>query len=145
MHLKQTLKSHLLLNSPDNDLSAIIGGHSINNNNNVKLLGITIDNELKFNVHVSKLCKQASQKLHALSRVSPYMNENKRRIIMKAFIQSQFGYCPLVWMCHSRALNSRINRIRQRIVYNDYTGTFNMLLEKKTNLLLYMSEIFKHL
>ena len=75
-------KSHLLLNSPDNNLSAIIGSHTINNSNNVKLLGITIDNELKFNVHVSKLCKQASQKLHALS----YMNENKRRIIMKAFI-----------------------------------------------------------
>ena len=126
-------KSHLLLNSPDNDLAAIIGGHSIKNSNNVKLLGITIGNELKFNLHVSKLCKQASQKLHALSRVSPYMNENKRQIIMKAFIQSQFGYCPLVWMCHSRALNSRINRIHERalrIVYNDYTGTFNMLLEK---------------
>ena len=50
------------------------------------------------------------------SRVSPYMNENKRRIIMKAFIQSQFGYCPAVWMCHSGALNSRINRIHERVL-----------------------------
>ena len=76
--------------------------------------------------------KKASQKLHALSRVSPYMSENRRRIIMKAFIQSQSGYCPLIWMCHSRALNTRINRIHERAlrtVYNDYTSTFNMLLD----------------
>ena len=80
-------KSHLLLNSTDTSLSAVIDGHVINNKNLVKLLGISIDNELKFNEHVSKLCKKASQKLHALSRVSPYMSENRRRIIMKAFIQ----------------------------------------------------------
>ena len=125
-------KSHLLLNSID-DISAFIGGHEIKNSNVVKLLGISIDNELKFNEHVSKLCKKAGQKLHALSRISPYMNKDRRRIIMKAFIQSQFGYCPLIWMCHSRTLNSRINRIHERalrIVYSDYISTFNTLLEK---------------
>ena len=106
-------KSQLLLNSTDN-VSTFIGGHKISNSKIVKLLGISIDNELKFNEHVSKLCKKASQKLHALSRISPYMSEDRRRIIMKAFVQSQFGYCPLVWMCHSRTLNSRINRIHER-------------------------------
>ena len=52
-------KSHLLLNSTDTSLSAVIDGHVINNNNLVKLLGISIDNELKFNEHVSKLCKKS--------------------------------------------------------------------------------------
>ena len=46
-------------------------GHKIKNSNVVKLLGISIDYELKFTKHVSKLCKKASQKLHALSRISP--------------------------------------------------------------------------
>ena len=46
-------KSHLLLNSTDTSLSAV-DGHVINNTNLVKLLGISIDNELKFNKHVSK-------------------------------------------------------------------------------------------
>ena len=52
-------KSHLLLNSTDTSLSAVIDGHVINNKNLVKLLGISIDNELKFNEHVSKLCKKS--------------------------------------------------------------------------------------
>ena len=52
----------------------------------VNLLGVTIDHELNFNDHVSKLCKKASTKLHALARVSKYISTNKLRIIMKAFI-----------------------------------------------------------
>ena len=81
-------KSNLLLNSTDNSLSDFIDGQEIKNSNVVKLLGISIDNELKFTAHVSKLCKKASQKLHALSRVSPYMSRDNRRITMKALIQS---------------------------------------------------------
>ena len=38
------------------------------------------------------------------------MITEKRRIIMKVYINSQFGYCPLVWMFHDRTLNRRINK-----------------------------------
>ena len=125
-------KSHLLLNSKDNHLSATIDDHEIFNSEHKKLLGITFDNELKFE-HVNSLCKKASQKLHALSRVSHFMNEDKRRVLMKAFIESQFGYCQLVWMFCSRTLNNRINRIHERalrLVYNDYENTFQTLLSR---------------
>ena len=46
---------------------------------------------------------------------------------MKAFIASEIGYCPLLWMFHSRKLNSRINKFRERalkIVYQDYASSF---------------------
>ena len=52
---------------------------------------------------------------------------------MKSFILSQFGYCPLVWMFHSRKLNHRINRIHERalrIVYKDNESSFEDLLTK---------------
>ena len=38
-----------------------------------KLLGINIDHFLTFNEYVSKLCKKASQKLHAIARISSYL------------------------------------------------------------------------
>ena len=53
-------KSHLLLNSKDNHLSVTIDDHEIFNSEHKKLLGITFDNELKFNEHIN-LCKKASQ------------------------------------------------------------------------------------
>ena len=98
---------------------------------NVKLLGIKIDNKLDFNDHVSMIYKKASHKLHALARISPFMNKNKLRVLMKAFIESQFGYCPLIWMFHSRKLNNKINRLHERalrLVYKKSTLSFNELL-----------------
>ena len=52
---------------------------------------------------------------------------------MNSFILSQFGYCPLVWLLHSRRLNNRINRIHcraLRIVYRDHKSSFDELLAK---------------
>ena len=99
----------------------------------VKLLGVTIDNKLNIHEHVSIICKKASQKLHALARISNLMSKDKLRILMKAFIESQFGYCPLIWMFHSRTLNNRINRLHERalrLVYKDSHLTFQELLHK---------------
>ena len=108
------------------------------NNNSEKLLGIIFDHGLTFNNHISELCTKASQKLHALSRVCYITSFTQRKVIMQtlimqAFIHSQLGYCPLVWMFHSRKLNSRINNIHERalrIVYKDFVSTFAELLNK---------------
>ena len=61
------------------------------------------------------------------------MSHDKLRIILKAFIESQFGYCPLVWMFYSRSLNNRINRLNERalrLVYKDPNLTFDELLRQ---------------
>ena len=103
------IKSHLLLNCNDTDKSALIENNRIFNENDVYLLGITFENNMMFEKHVSTLCARASQKLNALCRIACYMDINKRKLIMKQFILSQFGYCPLIWMCHSRKLSNRRN------------------------------------
>ena len=125
-------KWHLLLSENRDDITINIGNECIHNSENEKLLGVYFDKELNFKTHVTKLCKKAEQKLHALARISNGMNLNKRKMLMNAFISSQFSYCPLIWMCHSRSLNSRINRIHEhalRIVYKDYDLSFDSLLE----------------
>ena len=61
------------------------------------------------------------------------MCKDKLRTLMKAFIESQFGYCPLTWMFHSRTLNKRINTIHERalrLIYKDTDLTFEELLRK---------------
>ena len=126
-------KCHLLITNVVDKPSIKIGNDLIVNSDSEKLLGITFDNKLLFDKHVSLLCKKASQKLHALSRIAHFMDVNKRTMIMKAFISSQFGYSPLIWMFHSRKSNNRINSLHERtlrIVYNDTKSTFSQLLEK---------------
>ena len=60
------------------------------------------------------------------------MELTKRRILMNAFFDSQFNYCPLIWMFYSRNLNNKINRLHEhclRVIYNDKTSSFEQLLE----------------
>ena len=97
-----------------------------------KLLGKVIDNRLTFEPHVENLCKKVGQRLHALARIANYMDISKRHHIMNAFILSQFWYCLLIWMFHSRKFNHRINEIHEcalRVVYNDQQFSFEELLE----------------
>ena len=113
--------------------SVKIGNDIIKSSNPVKLLGITIDNKLNFKEHLTNIYKKVSNKLHGLARVSNYMSTHKLGIIMKAFIESQFQYCPLVWMFHSRTLNNRTNKLHERalrLVYKDDEYTFEQLLDK---------------
>ena len=61
------------------------------------------------------------------------MNSDKLRLIIKAFVNTQFGYCSLIWMFHSRSLNNRINKIHERalrVVFKDKNATFNELLQR---------------
>ena len=82
------------------------------------------------------------------------MTQNKRKIIIKAFIESQFNYCPLVWMFHvNRGLNDVMNKIHERAlrqVYSNTSSTYDELLEKDKsfkihhrNLQKLAAEIFK--
>ena len=80
------------------------------------LIGITIDSNLTFENYINIICKKASQKSNALARITPWMNIQKRRTIMKSFVTSQFSYCPLIWMFHSRRLNKKINSIHKELL-----------------------------
>ena len=110
----------------------------------VKLLGVQIDNRLTFKTHIETICKKANQKISALARAAPYMNLQKKRLLMNAFFDSQFNYSPLVWMCHSRELNNKINRVHERclhLIYNDKISTFQELLDKDRSITIHQRNL----
>ena len=87
--------------------------------------------------YVSALCKKASQKLDALSRITSCMTFDQRGLILDSFITSHFSYCPIVWMFHRRKLNEKISHILERalrIVYKDFKSSFQELLKEDNSL-----------
>ena len=67
----------------------------ITSNTAESLLGFTIDSGLKFENHLSAICKKnVSRKINALGQIVNYISLEKRQIEMKKFIESQFNYCP---------------------------------------------------
>ena len=86
-------KCHLLVAGHRYEtLWANIGEARIWERKNETLPGLTIDRNLNFDDHVFTLCKKAGRKLSALSRISNYMSFEKKRILLKTFVESRFGY-----------------------------------------------------
>ena len=55
-------------------------------------------------------------------------------MLFKSFIISQFNYCPIVWMCHGKGLNNKINNIQERalrVIYQDKKSIFQTLLKRE--------------
>ena len=86
-------KSHTLLSF--SELSTVVtDGCFIESNIKEVLLGITIDRKLRIDDNVNNLCKKLCQKLNTLSFLAPFMNVNKRRMIIKAFTESNLDTIP---------------------------------------------------
>ena len=83
-------KCHFFL-SPYQSATINIDGSIIKSSNLQKLLGVTIDSNFTFEQHINSLCRKSSQKLHALSRISQYLPPDKKRILFKTFVTSQFS------------------------------------------------------
>ena len=95
-----TEKYHLLISENKNEYMWVkLDEDIVWESNDVELLGVTIDNNLRFDKHVSNICLKVNRKL---TRVAKFVSFKKRRILFKAFIESQFKFCPHVWMFRAR-------------------------------------------
>ena len=125
-------KCHFLL-SLDINAKYSLPACILENSNSQKPLGVIIDKKLNFNEHITNLRDKASKKIQSLARIFENIPQTQKHHLINAYFTSEFGYCPLVWMNHSRTLNNRINGLHKRalsLVYNDFSSSFSELLEK---------------
>ena len=74
--------------------------------------------------------RKREKNLSVLPRFSNFISLNQRRTLMKMFMETQFGYWPLVWMFHSRIVNKKNYKKTLRIVYKDYISSFEDILKR---------------
>ena len=126
-------KCHLLFSGHKHEhIFAKAGPATIWESQREKLLGVSIDRDMSLKYHVTNLCKKANQKLSALIRLGRYHNYDQRILLMKSFVDSQFGYAPLAWMFYDRGMNNKINKIHERALrfaYQNDTLSFEELLK----------------
>ena len=97
----------------------------------IKLLGLNIDDQLKFNEHISIPCSKVAMQLNDLSRLQKYMGKAEKEAIINSFILSNFNYCPLVWHFSSWESIRKIEENQKRclrIVLSDYESDYENLL-----------------
>ena len=147
-------KCHLLtFGTIQSNIKIKFGEAIVEESSEEKLLGMILDKKLNFKSYISSLCKRASQKLHALARVSTLMDPGKLRLLMNSFINAQFSHFPLIWMFHDRNLNAKVNKIHERALGIVHKGTHavyaallkldNAVSVHQRNLQYLMTEIYK--
>ena len=141
----------MIFGNKGTDITIKIGNSEIKESDYEKLLGISFGKKLNFRKHIEDLCTKANQKIHALARLSNYIDAVKSEMLMNSSISSQFKYCPLVWMFKDRTTNKKLNRTfakALRLVCKGSESKLDKLKEKYGTihqhvLHLLMVEIFK--
>ena len=119
--------------SKKHEFSFSLPGANIKCEEEVKLLGVTIDFQLNFKSHVSIICKKASRQLNVLKRIGKYLCKLGKLNIYHSFIMSNFNFCPLTWHFCGETNTRKIENIQKRalrFIYDDYSSSYETLLLK---------------
>ena len=103
-------KHHLLPLSLDLLLHALKVGQVAER----RLLGIIIDNILRWDTHTDKLCKTLSKRVFLLSKLKYIVDTDSSKLFFNAHIKSYIDYASIVWGGCSDALKKRLNSLLRR-------------------------------
>ena len=83
------------LDSTNDTVKIKMRNFDVINSKNENLLGVKFDHKLSFDGHFSKLCKKASRKIHALSRIASYTNISKISLLWMRYLNHNLAIVPL--------------------------------------------------
>ena len=100
-----TYKYHLL-SSSNEESSVCIDNNFVKNSKCEKLLGVKIDQKLNFSVLINDICTKSRTKTKSVvQNYAIYGYSKEAPFTFTKCLQLQ----PLVWMCHKRSKNNKIN------------------------------------
>ena len=101
--------------------------------NHLKVLDVTLDNKLKFDIHIDSNCLSASRQINALKRLSKFVDESSRVLNYKSFVLSTFSYSPITWIFCGKRNSLKLEKLQERalrFVFSDFTSTYEELLKR---------------
>ena len=95
----------------------------------VKLLGVQIDDQQSFNLHI---CRSAANQLNALIRLKRFLDFEEKNTLINSYFYSNFNHFPLVWMFFSAKLLNKVESLQKRalrFVYGIYDFSYEPILK----------------
>ena len=108
-----TRQKHQLSSLP---LDLVLNGAKIDQVSEHRLLGITIDNKLRWDSHINNVCKTVSRRVFLLSKLRYIVDIDERKLFFNAHIKPHIDYASVVWDGCSDVLKKRLNSLRRRAV-----------------------------
>ena len=85
------------LSNEDRKLEIELNGGTLQQVQNVKLLGLELDEQLTFDVHIDSLCKKLSKHIGILNRIKTYLSRAERILYYNSLIKPLILYCSVTW------------------------------------------------
>ena len=79
-----------------------------------KYLGVTIDQNISFNIHVENIINKISRSLGILKRSSPFLALASRKTLYNTLVLPDFDYCCTLWDVCSDTNISRLQQLQNR-------------------------------
>ncbi|MCU7801469.1 MAG: hypothetical protein KZQ70_15395, partial [gamma proteobacterium symbiont of Lucinoma myriamae] len=95
-------------------LSLNLNDDKLNTIANDKILGVVVDNNLTWSIHIDKTCKKIKANLWLLTKIKDYLSTKHRTLFYKAYIQPHIDYCNIIWGGTSQMNLNRIFRLQKR-------------------------------
>ena len=103
----------LIHNSTVSDIPLHFQGNTIESSGSLKLLGVTIDDQLNFNIHINEICKRASQRVGVMMRLKKLIPTNAKLTLYKSAILPYLTYCHLTWHLCTACNNRKLERMQE--------------------------------
>ena len=91
-----------------------LGDKIIKASPSVNLLGVQIDDQLNFSLHISNICRSAANQLNALIRLKRFLIFEVKKTLINSYFYSNFNYCLLVWMFSSAKSLNKVEPLQKR-------------------------------
>ena len=107
-------------------------GTVLENVDNIKYLGVTITNDLKWNTHISNICTKANRTLGFLRQTLFSCPQNVKEAAYKGMVCPILEYGSSVWDPHPDKLQEELEKVQNRaarfVTRNYETGSMTGIL-----------------
>ena len=123
-----------------------IGSTNISETENIKYLGIFLDNRLKFNVHVNYLSNKISKQVGLLYKLNNYLPKEILKLLYNSFVLPYINYGIEAWFSSYLNNTNKITVLQKKSIrainnlpYNDHTNDYFLDMN-----LLKLNDLFKY-
>ena len=107
-----------------------IGSEEIESEDQVKLVGVFIDNKLSYNEYISSYLKQSGAKMNSIKRLGNFISKTQKKILCYSYVLLYFKYCPIVGHFGCISNIQKIEKLHERVIgliHSDYIDCFTLL------------------
>jgi hypothetical protein len=118
---------------PTDKLTVYLNNVSISNVNMQNVLGVIIDNSLKFDIHVDNICKKLSKLQFLFFKIKPYLTYEAKQTFYNSYILPCLDYCITVWGFSRKGNLDKLYRYQKRMgraILNDYVCSCNTVFDR---------------